>query len=162
LGSQIFYQSTWRCWIRSLHQALRFPLFEEKIHHYLPVHGMKCDGEGGEGGKATAVRRIEERYWMLQSSHLDGEERSGLGGRTQRSIMSQIHSTEKAFAALHFGQDYLEGRECSTLLYTVRLPILSVHVEETTRFELPRLIKCSGRRSDHDLLCRLYRCACRP
>lgn len=34
-------------WIRSLHQALRFPLFEEKIHHCLPVHGMKCDGEDG-------------------------------------------------------------------------------------------------------------------
>lgn len=34
-------------WIRSLPQALRFPLFEEKIHHCLPVHGMKCDGEDG-------------------------------------------------------------------------------------------------------------------
>lgn len=47
-------------------------------------------------------------------------------------------------ATLYFGQDYLEGRESSALLYTFELPaVLTVHVKEVARFELPHSIECS-------------------
>lgn len=47
-------------------------------------------------------------------------------------------------ATLYFGQDYLEGRESSALLYTFEPPaVLPVHVEEVARFELPHSINCT-------------------